>query len=163
MSYNIVAKYIKDINFKVPNAKSYFMIEKNIKNYKINFNIKSRKIKDDILEIDTDLKLISQVSNENEIKVSVLFSTLVNFKKIITDKKELEKIILVDVPTTIYPDIRNILVFLFEKSGFKQISIDRSVDFKSLYENIEANKDQLIQQIYDIDIGKRKIYQEYYK
>ncbi len=134
MSYNIVAKYIKDINFKVPNAKSYFMIEKNIKNYKINFDIKSRKIKDDILEIDTDLKLISQVSDENEIKVSVLFSTLVNFKKIITDKKELEKIILVDVPTTIYPDIRNILVFLFEKSGFKQISIDRSVDFKSLYE-----------------------------
>ena len=54
MSYNIVAKYIKDINFKVPNAKSYFMIEKNIKNYKINFDIKSRKIKDDILEIDTD-------------------------------------------------------------------------------------------------------------
>ena len=45
MSYNIVAKYIKDINFKVPNAKSYFMIEKNIKNYKINFDIKSRKIK----------------------------------------------------------------------------------------------------------------------
>ena len=134
MSYNIVAKYIKDINFKVPNAKSYFMIEKNIKNYKINFDIKSRKIKDDILEIDTDLKLISQVSDENEIKVSVLFSTLVNFKKIITDKKELEKIILVDVPTTIYPDIRNILVFLFEKSGFKQIKIDRSVDFKSLYE-----------------------------
>ena len=134
MSYNIVAKYIKDINFKVPNAKSYFMIEKNIKNYKINFDIKSRKIKDDILEIDTDLRLISQVSNENEIKVSVLFSTLVNFKKIITDKKELEKIILVDVPTTIYPDIRNILIFLFEKSGFKQISIDRSVDFKSLYE-----------------------------
>jgi|TARA_B100000427_G_C15113345_1_gene422491 preprotein translocase subunit SecB len=134
MSYNIVAKYIKDINFKVPNAKSYFMIEKNIKNYKINFDIKSRKIKDDILEIDTDLKLVSQVSNENEIKVSVLFSTLINFKKIITDKKELEKIILVDVPTTIYPDIRNILVFLFEKSGFKQISIDRSVDFKSLYE-----------------------------
>ena len=71
MSYNIVAKYIKDINFKVPNAKSYFMIEKNIKNYKINFDIKSKKIKDDILEIDTDLKLVSQVSNENEIKVSV--------------------------------------------------------------------------------------------
>lgn len=134
MSYKIITKYIKDINFNIPNVKAYFLIEKDIKNYKINFDIKSRKIKDDILEIDTDLKLVSQVSNENEIKVSVLFSTLVNFKKIITDKKELEKIILVDVPTTIYPDIRNILVFLFEKSGFKQISIDRSVDFKSLYE-----------------------------
>ena len=134
MSYKIITKYIKDINFNIPNVKAYFLIEKDIKNYKINFDIKSKKIKDDILEIDTDLKLVSQVSNENEIRVSVLFSTLINFKKIITDKKELEKIILVDVPTTIYPDIRNILVFLFEKSGFKQISIDRSVDFKSLYE-----------------------------
>ena len=134
MSYNIVAKYIKDIKFEIPSAKSYFLIEKNIKNYKINFDIKSRKIKDDILEIDTDLKLISQISDENEIKVSVLFSTLINFKEIVTDKITLEKIILIDVPTTIYPDIRNILVFLFEKSGFKKISIDRSVDFQSLYE-----------------------------
>tara|TARA_Y100000817_G_C16505234_1_gene388669 strand:- start:125 stop:544 length:420 start_codon:yes stop_codon:yes gene_type:complete len=134
MSYNIVAKYIKDIKFEIPSAKSYFLIEKNIKNYKINFDIKSRKIKDDILEIDTDLKLISQISDENEIKVSVLFSTLINFKEIVADKITLEKIILVDVPTTIYPDIRNILVFLFEKSGFKKISIDRSVDFQSLYE-----------------------------
>ena len=134
MSYNIVAKYIKDINFEIPSAKSYFLIEKNIKNYKINFDIKCRKIKNDILEIDTDLKLISQISDENGIKVSVLFSTLINFKEIISDKKSLEKIILVDVPTAIYPDIRNILVFLFEKSGFKKISIDRSVDFQSLYE-----------------------------
>ena len=134
MSYNIVAKYIKDINFNIPDSKSYFLIEKNISNYKINFDIKSKKIKDDILEIDTNLKLISKVSIENEIKVSILFSTLINLKKNITNKKDLEKIVLVDVPTSIYPDIRSILVFLFERSGFKNINIDETVNFQSLYE-----------------------------
>ena len=134
MNYNIVAKYIKDINFNIPDTKSYFLIEKNISNYKINFDIKSKKIKDDILEIDTNLKLMSRVSSENEIKVSILFSTLINIKKNIMNKKDLEKIILVDVPTSIYPDIRSILVFLFEKSGFKKINIDKTVNFQSLYE-----------------------------
>ncbi len=136
MSYNIVAKYIKDINFNIPDSKSYFLIEKNISNYKINFDIKSKKIKDDILEIDTNLKLISKVSIENEIKVSILFSTLINLKKNITNKKDLEKIVLVDVPTSIYPDIRSVLVFLFEKSGFKKINIDKTVNFQNLYQKI---------------------------
>tara|TARA_B100000131_G_C17937599_1_gene540984 strand:- start:40 stop:453 length:414 start_codon:yes stop_codon:yes gene_type:complete len=136
MSYNIVAKYIKNINFNIPDSKSYFLIEKNISNYKINFDIKSKKIKDDILEIDTNLKLISKVSIENEIKVSILFSTLINLKKNITNKKDLEKIVLVDVPTSIYPDIRSVLVFLFEKSGFKKINIDKTVNFQNLYQKI---------------------------
>ena len=120
MSYNIVTKYIKDISFKIPDSKSYFLLEKNISNYKINFDIKSRKIKDNILEIDTNLRLQSKVSKENEIQVSILFSTLINLKKNITEKKDLEKIILIDVPTSIYPEIRSVLVFLFEKSGFKK-------------------------------------------
>ena len=48
---------------------------------------------------------------------------------------ELEKIILIKVPTEIYPEIRNIIVFLFEKSGFKKINIDESIDFLKLYES----------------------------
>ena len=133
MNYSIVAKYIKDINFNIPDVKSYFLIEKNISNYKINFDIKSKKIKDDIIEVDTNLKLISGVSNENKINVSILFSSLVNIKKNIKNKNDLEKIVLVDVPTSIYPDIRNILVFLFEKSGFKKVNLDNTIDFKGLY------------------------------
>ena len=56
MSYSIVAKYIKDINFKIPDAKSYFLIEKKIRDYKINFDIKSKRINGDVIEIDTNLK-----------------------------------------------------------------------------------------------------------
>tara|TARA_B100002051_G_C16610033_1_gene572651 strand:- start:481 stop:897 length:417 start_codon:yes stop_codon:yes gene_type:complete len=134
MTYNIIAKYIKNINFDIPDSKSYFLIEKKISNYKINFDIKSKKIKDNILEIDTNLKLISAIPDENEINVSILFSTLINLEKKLENKKDLEKIILIDVPTEIYPDVRSVLVFLFEKSGFKKINIDKDVNFQSLYE-----------------------------
>tara|TARA_E500000331_G_C16991283_1_gene597876 strand:- start:42 stop:455 length:414 start_codon:yes stop_codon:yes gene_type:complete len=133
MNYKIVTKYIKDISFKIPDAKSYFLIEKNIKDYKINFDIKSKRIKEDIIEIDTNLSLISQTENDNRIKVSILFSSLINLKEKISDKKKLEEIVLVDVPTSIYPDIRNILIFLFEKSGYKNINIDQNINFKDLH------------------------------
>ena len=38
MNYNIVAKYIKNIDFNIPDAKSYFLIEK------ISLTIKSTSI-----------------------------------------------------------------------------------------------------------------------
>ena len=134
MNYNIVGKYIKNINFNIPDSKSYFLIEKNIKNYKINFDIKSKKIKENIFEIDTNLKLMSEEPGENQIEVSIIFSTLISLKEDIKNKKDLKKIVLVDVPTSIYPEIRSVLVFLFEKSGFKQISLEKTVDFQILYE-----------------------------
>ena len=133
MSFNFVAKYIKDINFHIPNSKSYFSIGKNISNYKVNFDIKSRKIKDKILEVDTNLKLVSAIANNNQINVSILFSSLINLKEGFNDKEKLKKIILVDVPKSVYPEIRKILIFLFEKSGFKKINIDENINFEILY------------------------------
>ena len=133
MSYNIVTKYIKDISFKIPDAKSYFLIEKKIGDYKINFDIKSKRINDDIIEIDTNLKLSSSNDKDNKIQVSILYSSLINLKEKMTNKKDLEKIILIDVPTLIYPDMRNILIFLFKQSGFKKINIDQNVNFEKLY------------------------------
>ena len=133
MSYNIVAKYIKDISFKIPDAKSYFLIEKKIGDYKINFDIKSKRINDDIIEIDTNLKLSSPNDKDNKIQISILYSSLINLKGKMTNKNDLKKIILIDVPTLIYPDIRNILIFLFKQSGFKKINIDENINFEKLY------------------------------
>ena len=133
MSYNIVAKYIKDISFKIPDAKSYFLIEKKISDYKINFDIKSKRINDDVIEIDTNLKLSSPNDKDNKIQISILYSSLINLKEKMTNKNDLKKIILIDVPTLIYPDIRNILIFLFKQSGFKKINIDENVNFEKLY------------------------------
>ena len=46
MSYKIIGKYIKDIDFNIPNSKTFFLLSKNIANYKINIDIKSNQIKE---------------------------------------------------------------------------------------------------------------------
>ena len=45
----------------------------------------------------------------------------------------MEKIILIEVPTKIYPELRKIFIFLFENSGFKDVKINETVDFQKLY------------------------------
>ena len=45
----------------------------------------------------------------------------------------MENIILVDVPSKIYSELRNIFIFLFEKSGYKDVKINEAVDFEKLY------------------------------
>ena len=45
----------------------------------------------------------------------------------------MEKTILVDIPSKIYPELRQIFIFLFENSGFKEIKINETVDFEKLY------------------------------
>jgi len=45
MTYKIISKYIKDISFEIPNAQTFTMLEKEISNYKLNFDIKSSPLK----------------------------------------------------------------------------------------------------------------------
>ena len=47
------------------------------------------------------------------------------------EKKEVEKIILVKVPSQIYSELRKIFINLFENSGFKDIQISENVDFEN--------------------------------
>ena len=133
MTYKIVSKYIKDLSFEIAGAKAYFLLEKNIKNFLVNFDIKSQKINQNVIEVDTTLYLSSK-KDTNLSPISICFSSLVNFEKKI-EKKEMEKIILVEVPKTVYPQIRETLFYLFEKSGFKNVDLQKEIDFEKLYEN----------------------------
>ena len=74
--------------------------------------------------------------NKNDlekINTKIVYSTIIELNSEITDKKELEKIILINVPSEIYPEIRKIFIFVFENSGFKDIKISNNVDFQKLY------------------------------
>ena len=133
MTYKIVSKYIKDLSFEIAGAKAYFLLEKNIKNFLVNFDIKSKKINQNVIEVDTTLYLASK-KETNLTPISICFSSLVNFEKEF-EKKEMEKIILIEVPKTVYPEIRETLCYLFEKSGFKNVNLQKEIDFEKLYEN----------------------------
>ena len=133
MNYKIVAKYIKDLKFEIPSPKIFFLLEKNISNYKINIDIKSNQFKDQIIEVETTLSLNPNTNDFDKINTRIVFSTIVEIDGELTNKKSLEEIILIKVPGEIYPEIRTLFVLLFEKSGFKKIKIEESIDFKELY------------------------------
>ena len=133
MTHKIIGKYIKELKFNIPNPKTFFLLAKDIVNYKINIDIKSFQIKRNIIEVVTSLKLSPVKNNFEKIDTQIIFSTIVEFGNESLAKEEMEKTILVDVPLKIYPELRQIFVFLFENSGFKDIKINKTVDFEKLY------------------------------
>ena len=132
MTYKIVSKYIKDLSFKIPGAKSYFLLEKNIRNYRVKIDVASKKLKENIIEIDTNIYFEPKDKGKDNFEISILFSSLINYEKKIEDK-ELEKIVLIEVPTAIYPDVKKIVSLLFEKSGFKEFNLPE-MNFQKFYE-----------------------------
>lgn len=134
MNYKIVAKYIKDLKFEIPNTKTFLLLEKDISNYKIKIDIKSNQFKEKIIEVETTLTLATTKENPDKINTKIIYSTLIEIDGDLTKKKLLEEIILIKVPTEIYPEIRNLFILLFKKSGFDKIKIEENIDFKSLHQ-----------------------------
>ncbi len=133
MNYKIIGKYIKDLNFSIPNPKAFFLLSKNIANYKINIDIKSIRVKQNIIEVLTTLNLTPTKNDFEKINTKIVFSTIIELSNSKIEKKEMEKIVLVEVPSQIYSELRKIFVNLFENSGFKDIKINKNVDFQKLY------------------------------
>ena len=133
MSYKIIGKYIKELDFKIPNPKIFSLLSKSISNYKINIDIKSNQLKKRIIEVEISLNLTPIKDDLEKINTKIIYSTLIEINDNISDKKEIEKIILIDVPSKVYPELRKIFIFVFENSGFKDIKISNNVDFENLY------------------------------
>ena len=134
MNYKIIAKYIKELKFEIPNPKVFFALEKDIANYKINIDIKSNQFKDQIIEVQTTLALQPIDNNIDKIDTKIVFSTIIEIEGQLTDKKSLEEVILIKVPNEVYPEIRGLFVSLFERSGYKKIKIEETIDFRELYQ-----------------------------
>ena len=133
MNYKIIGKYIKDLKFEIPSLKTFFLLEKNISNYKININIQSHQFKDKIIEVITTLSLNPTTGEIDKIITKIDFATIIQIEGELTEKESLEKIVLINVPNKDYPAIRSLSILLFEKSGFSKIKINEKVDFEELY------------------------------
>lgn len=133
MSHKIIGKYIKELSFNIPKPETFFLLSKDISNYKINIDIKSDQIKQNIIEVLTTLALNSTNDDFEKITTKIVYSAIIELDNEKINKKEIEKIILVEVPTKIYSELRQIFIFLFENSGFKDVKISETVDFEKLY------------------------------
>ena len=133
MSYKIISKFIKDISFEIPDVKAFVMLEKEIANYNLNFDIKSKPYKDNIIEVNTILRMTPNQDVKYRILSEINLAALVSIEKNFEDKKELEKIILISIPTEIYPTLYETFVYLFTQAGIKNIKRDKEINFEKMY------------------------------
>ena len=139
MNYKIISKFIKDVSFEIPDTQAFVMLEKEISNYSLNFDIKSKPFKENIIEVNTILKIAPNEKVKHKVLTEISCVALVSFEKIVEDKLELEKIILIKIPEEIYPILYKTFVYLFEQAGVKNIQIDKKVDFQKLFNSRKNN------------------------
>ena len=133
MKYKIIGKYIKNLDFSIPSPKTFFLLSKNISNYKINIDIKSNQIKQNIIEVLTSINLTPVKDDFEKINTKIVYATIIEISDDKINKNEIEKVVLVEIPSQIYGELRKIFINLFENSGFKEIQISETVDFNKLY------------------------------
>ena len=133
MNYKIISKFIKDISFEIPNTQTFFMIEKEILNYSLNFDISSKPFKENIIEVNTILKLSPNQNVKHKMLAEINMTALVRVEKNSQNKSELEKIILVNIPTEVYPILYETFLFLYKQAGLKDVKVNKEVDFEKMY------------------------------
>ena len=132
-SFKIVCKYIKDLSSETPDIETYLFVRDQIQKYQLGIDISSKAIKNKMIEVNTKFKFEDKSNNKKKSYFEIIYSTIVRVNDEIKDKKELEKILLCDVQTEIYPDLEKSLLDLLHNSGFPEIKFEKKVDFENLY------------------------------
>ena len=132
-NFKIVCKYIKDLSSETPDIETYLFVRDQIQKYQLGIDISSKAIKNKMIEVNTKFKFEDKSNNKKKSYFEIIYSTIVKVNDDIKDKKELEKILLCDVQTEIYPDLEKSLLDLLHNSGFPEIKFEKKVDFESLY------------------------------
>jgi len=131
--FKILGKYIKDLSSETKDLETYLFVKDNISKYQLGINIASNPLKNKMIEVNTTLKFEDKEENKKRAYFEMIFSTIVKVDDDVKDKKELQKIILSDVQTEIYPDIEKSLLDLLHNSGYPGIKFEKKVDFEKLY------------------------------
>ena len=131
--YKILAKYIKDMSSETPNVETYIFTKDNISNYQLDISINSKAIKNKHIEVNTNITYEDKQNNKKKSHFEIIFSSIIKVDEDVKEKKEFERIILVDVQTEIYPDLEKSLLDLLHNSGYKNVKFEKKIDFENLY------------------------------
>ena len=131
--FKILAKYIKDMSSETPDIETFLFVRDNISKYQLNIDITSKALKNKLIEVNTTMKFEDKEPNEKKSYYEIVHSTVIKVNEEVKEKKELERIILCDVPTKIYPDLENSFLNLIHNSGHPIIKLEKKIDFNKLY------------------------------
>ena len=131
--FKILTKYVKDMSVETPDIESYLFVKENISKYKLNIDIKSKPLKNKLIEIDITFVFEDKEASNRKSYFEIIYAVVTKIDDDIKDKKDLEKIILCDVPSEVYSDLERIFLNLVHNSGFPGLKFEKKVDFNKLF------------------------------
>ena len=131
--FEILGNYIKDLSSETPDIETCLYVKDYISKYQLNIDITSKPLKNKMIEVNTTLKFDDKTKSKKKSYFEIIFVTIVKISEEITEKKELEKIILCDVQTKIYPNLEKAFLNLLHNSGYPDIKFEKKIDFENLY------------------------------
>ena len=132
-NFKIISSFIKDMSSETPDAQTFIFVRDNIPKYRLNIDINSKAVRDGIIEVNIILKFADQPEVLKKSHFEITYTSIVKVDEKVSDKKEMEKIILCDVPNQIYPDLERIFLNLLTDSGYPGVKFEKKVNFTELY------------------------------
>ena len=133
--YKIIAKYVKDMSSETPDIDTYLFVKDNISNYSLNIDIKSKLLKEKIIQIETSLKYSDKSENKKKSFFEIVFATVIRLDEDAKNKKDLARIVLCDVQKEIYPELEKTFLNIMHGSGYPELKFTKKIDFEELYKN----------------------------
>ena len=133
--FKILAQFIKDMSSETSDVQTYLFVKDNISKYQLNIDIKSKALKNKLIEVNTCLKFEDKETNEKKSFFEIVYASIIKIDDEIQDKKELEKIVLCDLQNQIYPNLEKSFLNLLSDSGFPGIKLEKKIDFNKLYDD----------------------------
>ena len=131
--YKVLGKYIKDMSSETADVETYIFVKDYISKYQLSIDIKSKAIKNKMIEINTIMKFEDKEERKRKSYFEINYATIIKVNDEVKEKKELQKIILCDVQIAIYPDIEKSFLDLLHNSGYPGVKFEKKIDFEKLY------------------------------
>ena len=131
--YEIAFNYIKDLSVEVPDAETFILSKEYITKYSLGINVTTKGMKNDFIEVITKLHYKDPNNNNKKSFFEITYATVVKIIDKNLKKKDLEKIILVEIQNEIYPGLEKIFLNIIKDSGFPNLILEKKVDFEKLY------------------------------
>ena len=133
--YKIIAKYIKDMSSETPDIDTYLFVKDNLSNYSLNINIKSKALKEKIIQVETTLNYSDKNESNKKSFFEMVYATVIRLNEETKNKEDLAKIVLVDVQNEIYPELEKAFLNIMHGSGYEDLKFTKKINFDELYEN----------------------------
>ena len=131
--YKIVVSYIQDLSVEIPSPEALVTVRNTIPEYKMKVDIKTKPLKRKMIEVLTTLTYENPNKKKEKGFFQIAYATVIEIIDVKINKQDLEKIILSDLQTKIYPSLEEKFLNILRSSGLPDLKFGAKIDFEKLF------------------------------